>query len=1004
MREALIRASRILVFGMSNPKSFAIDDDLLKRFVSGRLNAEEEVNVALAIEKSPELQNRIAGFSEDGLLDRVKELASASHISISLATMQQTIASGVAPSEPEPIEGVPRELIDSTDYHVLEELGRGGMGVVYLAKYLPMDRMEVLKVLNDRMVQKESARQRFISEMKAIGKLNHPSIATAYQRVLMPTQLVFSMEYVPGIDLQRFIRRYHPVPLSVACTLISKTATALQHAHSRNMVHRDIKPSNVMVFEDEGKLQVKVLDFGLAKAISEHPVDRITADGTMLGTPQYMAPEQAMDAAGADIRADVYSLGCTMYHLITGRPPFSGTYQSVLMAHAQKEAAPLRDERPDIPLEISEIVEKMIAKSPSDRYPTPRAVSDVLQPYAGAAVLIASSNRSAAKHDTKLDIASPSRDTSVDRGDSVDVSSVPTKPEPLIVQPLSETSGETADAHDVDNREQPQRRISSHLVDRIKPPYVVLIAGSLLAAFGILAATLIIRMQTGTLVVENLPDNAKVRVDGNQIEIRTQGQQFLASTSLSAGVHEVIVEANGLTIHGERVSIDASREKRITLRAQAHDKPSEQTAPNAVSSSSEPDTSPRRGLSLTDDIAATPEKPPHDSSFNDHGPARVAEITHGNAGDWAIEGDQLVTTSSQSRGYYGMLFGDRDWTDYEFSFDFKCSTSPICTSAYIRAPDPNNTFEVGLVWHNCVATLAQRQGGYRTFVREKMQRLAAERWYTVRVIVSNGDVEGYLDGERFLEVKDQLPDSGRVGFLCYRWTAGEKTAFKNIRVIDADGRPLWTGLPTLPNENHDQTSSHDEAPFPFPIVHQTGEWTSGAESIEQHQKERKSTQLVFGKREWQNYDLSFRAKRVSGTHGFKALFHWRDENNHMIFGLGNYYNRGHDTSYVLNGSWARDPVGHFMRLDDDSDVELNRWYRVEIRVRESNYECYLDGELICEGVNERFSSGYVGLATWDSHAQFKDIVVSSPEGVVLLSGSPPIKSAAKDTEVEDVEE
>lgn len=219
---------------MENQKSFPISDSLLKQFAQGRLNAETEVKIAVAIEKSLELQSRLAALSSDDFLDRVKQIAATSRMPTSVAPRPKAAAT-IASFSADSIAGVPEELMESPDYQVLEEIGRGGMGVVYAAKYLPMDRIEVLKVLNERLVQKESARQRFIREMRAIGKLNHPFIATACQR-----------------------------------------------AHSRKRVHRDIKPSNVMVFEEDGKLQMKVLDFGLAKATSEQQAEGFTAAGSML--------------------------------------------------------------------------------------------------------------------------------------------------------------------------------------------------------------------------------------------------------------------------------------------------------------------------------------------------------------------------------------------------------------------------------------------------------------------------------------------------------------------------------------------------------------------------------------------------------------------------------------------------------------------------------------------------------------------------------------------------
>lgn len=552
---------------MSKSKQSKIDDSLLKRFAEGRLDSASEMKVALAIEKSPELQARMAMLSGDGFLDRVKQIAASSRMA-ELMAMQHKAAASIESPSPNSIAGVPQELVESTDYQVLKELGRGGMGVVYAAKYLPMDRMEVLKVLNERLVKNESAKQRFISEMKAIGKLNHPFIATAYQRVVLPTQLVFSMEYVPGIDLHKFVQKYNPVPIPVACTLASQIATALQHAHSRKMVHRDIKPSNVMVYKEDGKLQIKILDFGLAKATSEQQSEGLTADGTMLGTPEYMAPEQALDAANADIRADIYSLGCTLYHLLMGKPPFTGTYQSVLMSHAQKEADYISFERLDVPVELSEVVAKMMAKDPAKRYQTPLAVANALKPYIGSATLRAAADKASTKVDTKLNLASPSRDTSVEIPPKSFAPASFGEPEPDLAISIANLK---VDDHKIG--QQPKAKPIGKWGGRKKSPYFFGVAGAFFASFVLWAVVISIKTPNGTLVFENLPEDAEVRVDGSQIEIATDGMNISASTSLSVGKHEVVVTTNGVTVHGETVSIDAGHEKRIVIRPVAKVKP-----------------------------------------------------------------------------------------------------------------------------------------------------------------------------------------------------------------------------------------------------------------------------------------------------------------------------------------------------------------------------------------------------------------------------------------------
>ena len=191
------------------------------------------------------------------------------------------------------------------------------------------------------------------------------------------------MEYVEGLDLAKMVKTKGPLPVAHACYFIHQAALGLQHAHERGMVHRDIKPANLILARDGKKAIVKVLDFGLAKVTSEGQTDSgLTREGQMLGTPDYIAPEQIRDAQSADIRADIYSLGCTFYYLLTGGPPFRGDHLwDVYQAHFSMEAGPLNLVRPEVPVELAAVVAKMMAKEPGRRFQTPGEVARALTPF-----------------------------------------------------------------------------------------------------------------------------------------------------------------------------------------------------------------------------------------------------------------------------------------------------------------------------------------------------------------------------------------------------------------------------------------------------------------------------------------------------------------------------------------------------------------------------------------------------------------------------------------------
>jgi hypothetical protein len=278
---------------------------------------------------------------------------------------------------------VPKELAEHPDYVIKKELGRGGMGVVYLAHNTLMGRDEVLKVMGRHIIEKPGVLDRFLREIRAVARLRHPNIVTAYSASRLGESIVFAMEYVEGLDLARLVNTKGALPVAHACNFVAQAALGLQHAHEEGLVHRDIKPGNLMLARRADRPVIKVLDFGLAKASRESPLDQgLTGADQMLGTPAFIAPEQIKDAQSADIRADIYSLGCTLYYLLTGAGPFDGTSLfEILQAHVSADAQSLDLVRPDIPLELAEVVARMMAKDPQKRFQTPAEVAQALAPF-----------------------------------------------------------------------------------------------------------------------------------------------------------------------------------------------------------------------------------------------------------------------------------------------------------------------------------------------------------------------------------------------------------------------------------------------------------------------------------------------------------------------------------------------------------------------------------------------------------------------------------------------
>lgn len=267
-------------------------------------------------------------------------------------------------------------------YVLLDRLGEGGMGEVFHARHRRMDRDVALKVIRKERLSNPDAIKRFHREIKAAAALAHENIVMAYDADQAGGRHFFAMEYVDGTNLAQLVKEKGALPILQACDCIRQAALGLQHAFERGMVHRDIKPSNLLMNKN-GVL--KILDMGLARLAE--PADgeqesRITQEGLVVGTPDFLAPEQARNARAADIRSDIYALGCTFYYILCAHSPYpTGTPTEKMLRHTTDPVPPLT--RPDVPPQLVAIVQRMLAKNPDQRYQQPIEVAYALQPFTG---------------------------------------------------------------------------------------------------------------------------------------------------------------------------------------------------------------------------------------------------------------------------------------------------------------------------------------------------------------------------------------------------------------------------------------------------------------------------------------------------------------------------------------------------------------------------------------------------------------------------------------------
>jgi serine/threonine protein kinase len=271
------------------------------------------------------------------------------------------------------------------NYFILEKLGQGGMGMVFKARHRGTNRIVALKVLPPALVQTPGALQRFHREAKVAARLNHPNIVAFHESVESDGSHFLVMEYVAGVDLSQLVRIEGPLPARKATDCILQAARGLQHAHEAGVIHRDIKPANLLL---DANNTVKILDMGLARietganAPAAEEVTQLTQSGSIMGTCDFMAPEQALNTRKADHRADIYSLGCTLYYLMTGKPMYAGeTSMEKLIGHRQDPIPPL----PFVSKDVQAIYHRMVAKQLEDRYQSMAEVIADLEAYKGIA-------------------------------------------------------------------------------------------------------------------------------------------------------------------------------------------------------------------------------------------------------------------------------------------------------------------------------------------------------------------------------------------------------------------------------------------------------------------------------------------------------------------------------------------------------------------------------------------------------------------------------------------
>ena len=533
------------------------------------------------------------------------------------------------PSKPKPQQ---RTLKSLGDYTLKRKLGAGGMGTVYEAVQERLGKRVALKVLPKERTGNADLLKRFQREMKAVGNLNHPNIIQAFDAREEHGIHFLVLEYADGADLADIAKRHGRFTVADACEVIRQAALGLQHAHEHGLVHRDVKPANLFLTRDG---TVKVLDLGLALLNSrsaggaenadQAAGDGLTETGQIMGTLDYIAPEQITSTHHVDIRADLYSLGCTLYLLLTGCTPFSGDEYSTaflkMKAHTEAAATALTLVRPDVPFEVVDIVEKLMAKQPDERFETPQHVADAVSSWcvdADLPSLLAPVTDADAATDSPATKPTPTASHISRTGmtETVVRRSADKKAEQNDSAPLAsvsiDTSGETdllTKLHRRSNRSRPPWKAFAGIA-------TALLAGAILLMFG----GQIIRVATGRglLIIE---------ADDRGIEVTvTRGE-----------------DKSPVTIHDKstnrRYTLDIGDDYRVVVTEPA----------TGVSFQSDRLTITRGGRNVLDVSAKLAESVPSAKSAGGTGPAKIPEPLP--LEEW-LKGREILTVAQDDSGQF----------------------------------------------------------------------------------------------------------------------------------------------------------------------------------------------------------------------------------------------------------------------------------------------------------------------------------------------------------------
>ncbi len=610
------------------------------------------------------------------------------------------------------------------DYEILEQIGQGGMGTVYKDRHAKLGRFVAIKMLSRDRLRDENVVTRFHREMNAVGRLDHPNIVGGYDAGEVDGEHFLVMELLDGISLSALISSGHQLQIPDACELIRQACLGLHHAHEQGMIHRDVKPSNLMLCRNaHGAPLVKFLDMGLARFGDHHQAsDGLTGTGQMMGTLEFMAPEQGLDSSEVDRRADVYSMGGTLFKLLCGRAPYDNsrydTQIKLMQALANETQASVGEHR-HLPTELVTLIDSMLSRDPDDRPATLLEVAESLQPFTRDSVLqrlLATGSDTAPPGDTDA----PAGTLEITRPRQWDRQAAPSA---------------TAEQSCVDNE----------ITSSVETPRIATLSGvsrwlltGTLGSLFALAVVLLLPTRHGVVRVEINDPTIDVTIDG---ESRLHVKDGMSEFEVTPGRHKLKVQMGDTTFRTD--SFEVNRGDEIALRVALLPDAKVRVTRNGVVLG---EGQTKRRSSITKQQGSIVEaKGKPESQHSGEAARPKAAPPKGAARPIVAKGDWALQFGSRSSGFRGAGFGfvvrripiPRD---QDFTIEFWCRLSDRSREQTLSHPP----FSFGVYKGRAIARHAPADRSL-----EKTQILGpviTNRWVHQALVVEGAEMRQYVNG------------------------------------------------------------------------------------------------------------------------------------------------------------------------------------------------------------------------------------------------------------------